>query len=65
MSTHLADADVLDIKAPDAPSGAPLRYDQLVTAEDDRLNGARGIVLALVISCPCWALLALGVYLLL
>ncbi|WP_428483593.1 hypothetical protein [Rhodopila sp.] len=73
MSFMAADAHVTDVspsrnptqvvQAAEAPGqvddGAPLLDD------DHRANPSRGIVLALLISLPIWALIALAAYLLL
>ena len=66
MATQLADAALIDPRTIQQPAGRSVTgYDSEAMPDDGRLTAARGIVTAVLISTPFWALIAFTVYLLL
>ena len=71
MAPQLADAAVMDSETMQEAMGRPTpsfdpipAFDNDPMPDDDRLTVARGIVTAMVIASPFWALIAFTVYML-
>ena len=65
MATQLADAAVLAQESAQGPEGhRGTRFDSHQMPDDDRLNVARGIVTAVLMAAPFWALVAFTVFML-
>jgi hypothetical protein len=58
MSTHLAEAERVDCVA----IAVPLPADVPQLEDDERTSPARGIILAVIILCPIWALVGFTIY---
>ena len=66
MAIQMADSALLDRRINrEASDHAPVSYVSDPTEHDDQTTAGRGIVTAVVISTPFWALIAFTIYLLL
>jgi hypothetical protein len=66
MATQLAEAALIDPRlVHEAPVRPPATYDSNAAQDDDRTTPGQGIVVAMLISVPFWALIAFTIYLLL